>query len=125
MAIRRVNLVLICPSGDCNRSLAATYYSARDWIASPRMHKDPQSYEPERVSGLPFTAKRLIPPFTAYGYSTDYSVLEPSSVPDRPPQGPDAVRTAGPERARLEFLGVPQAGAVSVSRESPERLPIP
>src|ERR1035441_4047025 len=70
MAIRRVNLVLICPSGDCNRSLAATYYSARDWIASPRMHKYPQSYEPERVSGLPFTAKRLIPPFTAYGYST-------------------------------------------------------
>src|SRR5512135_1085754 len=36
-------------------------------------------------------------------------VLEPASVPQRPPQGSDTVWSAGPETARPELLGVPQA----------------
>src|SRR5258705_12602119 len=43
------------------------------------------------------------------------AVLEPSSVPDRPPQGSDAVRPAGVEGARLELLGVPQADAGGIA----------
>src|SRR5205823_14991181 len=43
------------------------------------------------------------------------AVLEPSSVPDRPPQGSDAVRPAGPEVARPELLGVPQADAGGIA----------
>ena len=35
--------------------------------------------------------------------------LEPPPVPNRPPQGPDALRPAGPEAPRSELLGVPQA----------------
>src|SRR3954469_8179133 len=37
------------------------------------------------------------------------AVLEPAAVPDRPPQGSDALRHVGPEAARVELLGVPQA----------------
>src|SRR5262249_39130987 len=35
-------------------------------------------------------------------------VLEPAPLPDRPPQGSDALRPAGLEVTRLELLGVPQ-----------------
>src|SRR3954466_10182222 len=59
-----------CPSGDCNRLFAATSFTARDWLATPGMHEESQRCELEMVSGLSLTAKRLIPPFTAYGYST-------------------------------------------------------
>src|SRR5512135_2737120 len=37
------------------------------------------------------------------------AVLEPAAVPNRPPQGSDAVRPSRPEVARPELLGVPQA----------------
>src|SRR3954449_5464418 len=37
------------------------------------------------------------------------AVLEPAAVPDRPPQGPGALRPAGPEAPRPELLGDPQA----------------
>src|SRR3954467_12721468 len=43
------------------------------------------------------------------------AVLEPAAVPDRSPQGSDALRSAGPEAPRPELLGVPQAdpGAIA------------
>src|SRR3954453_18223631 len=43
------------------------------------------------------------------------AVLEPPPVPDWSPQGPDALRSAGPEAPRPELLGVPQAdpGAIA------------
>src|SRR5215218_10288419 len=37
------------------------------------------------------------------------AVLEPPPVPDRSPQGSDALRSAGTEAPRPELLGVPQA----------------
>src|SRR4051812_39375872 len=43
------------------------------------------------------------------------AVLEPASVPDRPPQGSDAVWPAGVESARLELLGIPQADAGGIA----------
>src|SRR3982750_2904563 len=61
------------------------------------------------------------------------AVLEPPPVPDWSPQGPDALRSAGPEAPRGELLGVPQAdpGAIAGTtvraggyavRKSPEPL---
>ena len=44
------------------------------------------------------------------------AVLEPSSLPHRPPQGSDAVRPAGPETARPELLGVPQADPGGIAK---------
>ena len=42
--------------------------------------------------------------------------LESSSVPHRPPQKSDAVQPAGPETARPELLGVPQADPGGIAK---------
>ena len=42
--------------------------------------------------------------------------LESSSVPHRPPQKSDAVQPAGPETARTELLGVPQADPGGIAK---------
>src|SRR5258708_6496268 len=43
------------------------------------------------------------------------SVLEPSPVPTRPPQGSDAVQPAGSDPPGTELLGVPQADSGGIA----------